>query len=78
MSDVETRFRVSFTADAGAKYADAGKFEVYNTTQLSTAIFPGVEIGEGKASIGVYGLENVRRLRDLCETFLKSNQGDYE
>ena len=82
MSKIQTRFHVEFPADVGASSADAGRFSEYNLSQLQHMNnLPGIRFGgsnQGSGSNretipGVYGWENIRRLRDLCVAFLTSN-----
>ena len=78
MSDIETRFRVDFSSSAGAGRAEAGRCRVthHNVSRLEDVsnIFPGVEIfrQESNESVAVYGLHDIRALRDLCDRYLKT------
>lgn len=69
-TEIETRFRVLFEENNGATKAEAGVTRSYNQQQLKEEFNLSIVLDNGQ----VNGLDNIRRLRDLCDRFLEHNE----
>ncbi len=74
MTQIETRFKVRFDSTVGATYAEAGVARSYNDNLLQDEIALSISMDKFE----VCGLDNIRRLRDLCDRFLEHNEAGSE